>query len=331
VPSGIPISKVMVSARADFPAELYEETVSVGVSPSATARLASAYYRSLRRDLEEPSDARGGDPPSAVTPAEGWLHPSISFAAYQRARGCSLDEAARAQALDLLAQPRQIGRLDHVCASPTPSSWVDFGVATLRGDVESTAGNCELRLAESAAGAADRVERAIGLLREAWPEAAVEVGLLARCVVHLAGGSFRSATLRGTFGAIYIRSDYLDNEVTAFETVLHEVGHHSMFLRNSFVKLVRNGSQLVHHPLRPDPRPISGTLHAAHVLARMAEGLDRWSRLPHASPLVIERRDENLRRFGATVRALNESAEWTDAGTCYFASLRQWLDRLANR
>ncbi|WP_225837715.1 hypothetical protein [Streptomyces sp. NK08204] len=36
-----------------------------------------------------------------------------------------------------------------------------------------------------------------------------------------------------------------------------------------------NGDAMVTHPLRPEPRPVAGAVHAAHVLARMTYGLAR--------------------------------------------------------
>ncbi|WKX73973.1 HEXXH motif-containing putative peptide modification protein [Streptomyces sp. XD-27] len=220
--------------------------------------------------------------------------------------------------------------LDHIVlgASPCPD-WCQWGVQQLLADIRRTsgAGDADFGTPGMQKGI-EHLEAARETLRRVWPEAALEADLLIRVIVYVQGGAFRSGTLRQTFGAIYLGTSSVESTPAAFEALLHETGHHALYLRNQFETFVTNGDAMVSHPLRPDPRPVAGAVHAAHVLARMAFGLTRWSREPTAPPEVSERRDDALRRLRGTIEALEPVADWTDRGRLYFDDLLTWEKEL---
>lgn len=104
--------------------------------------------------------------------------------------------------------------------------------------------------------------------------------------------------------------------------ILHEGGHQSLFLHSAFGDLLENPRELASHPLRSDPRPVGGTMHAAHVLGRMAIGFSRWCATGTAPAAAHTRRDEIVKNLGVTFAVLNEKARWTPAGAAYYEELR---------
>ncbi|WP_431041213.1 aKG-HExxH-type peptide beta-hydroxylase [Streptomyces sp. P1-3] len=302
---------------ADIPADAYAEIVAVGPTPKGTVRLARSYHRGALDRLA---------PHLGESPSVTCLHPRAVWAGEEIRAGRKPDqECLDAIRADLARARTGIPPLEHVTGHPGYPQWCRGALDDLRSDILKATGAGKADLAAAAApDAADHVEEAARVLRRVWPEAALECDVLVRAVVYVGGGAFRSATLLRTYGAVYAGAEHLATPPAAFEMLLHETGHHSLYLRNAFEVFVVNGDDMVSHPLRPDPRPVSGTLHAAHVLARMAAGLNRWWAEPGAPAEVRERRDEDLARLHAAVSVLKGAARWTPAGEDYFENLLRW-------
>ncbi|MET8615581.1 MULTISPECIES: aKG-HExxH-type peptide beta-hydroxylase [Streptomyces] len=296
-----------------------DEAVRVGITPAGTMSLVRGHHREILRRL-------GSALPAGTEPA--CLHPGLVWAATS---GDDADPAHVAELAGALADAGLMPPLEHLTPGGPDAlpDWCRWGTGRLLADIRQTHG-----IGEADFGAPDLTEgiahlaAARATLRRVWPEAALEMDLLIRVIVHVQGGAFRSATLRPTFGAIYLGSSSIASTPAAFEALLHETGHHALYLRNFFATLVTNGDLMISHPLRPDPRPVSGAVHAAHVLARMAHGLARWAAEPTAPAEVATRRDDALRRLRGTIEALEPAAEWTDDGRRYFDDLLHWEKEL---
>ncbi|MFD8756169.1 HEXXH motif-containing putative peptide modification protein [Kitasatospora sp. NPDC059577] len=311
-----------------------DEAVRVGMTPDGTAALVRSYHREVVRRLGPLPDG---------APAPACLHPGLVWAADRPATGAGTpgdpaDGPAAApdpaRIAGLLREPATTGLmppLRHLTPDGTAADpdWCRWGTGQLRADIRRTGGtgDADFGTLDPTEGIAT-LEAARTTLRRVWPEAALETALLVRVIVHVRGGAFRSATLRPTFGAVYLGTSSVASPAAAFEALLHETGHHALYLRNVFERYVTNGDVLVSHPLRPDPRPVTGAVHAAHVLARMAHGLARWAAEPGAPPEAAERRDDALRRLRGTIAALEPVAEWTDGGRRYFDDLLRWEKEL---
>ncbi|MFF6994618.1 HEXXH motif-containing putative peptide modification protein [Streptomyces sp. NPDC008313] len=222
--------------------------------------------------------------------------------------------------------------LEHIeGGTPSCPDWCRHGIEELLTDVQRVTGAYDDAFgAPNMKEATEHLESARETLRRVWPEAALETDLLIRVIVYVRAGPFRSATLRQTFGAIYLGTESVESTAAAFEALLHETGHHSLYLRNTFETFLTNGDTMVTHSLRPEPRPVAGAVHAAHVLARMTYGLTRWAAEETAPPEVSERRDNALDRLQRTIEALKPAAEWTDRGRSYFDDLLKWEQELTD-
>lgn len=150
-----------------------------------------------------------------------------------------------------------------------------------------------------------------------WPEAAAELALLVREVVVVADTDL-TASHDSMFGCIFVGTEMLKTTTDALEALLHEGGHTALYLRSMFCRFLENPDKLASHPLRPDPRPLSGVLHAGFVLSRIVEGLNRWViSLGKDAPertQATARYLAALQQLEATLAALDENAEWTPDG-----------------
>lgn len=295
--------------------DLHGQITLFEADPRAVRRLTEIYSHDLAQKLC--AHLGVGCPPIR------WLHPRTVRAA-RAVNRAGADQAS----LDVseIMSDLERGRLtvpprEHLAAG-TRQAWCHEGLASLARDVGKVDDSYTLGPAEGPiAPVRARVEEAAGVLGRVWPEAAAELDTLVRVIVYVDGAGFRSATLREMFGAVYAGVGFLDSVPACFEMLLHEAGHHSLYLRNAFTVFVTNTAEVATHPLRPDPRPIGGIAHAAHVLARMATGLDRWCREPGAPEEARRRREDALDRLSQTLRVLGDRARWTPAGERYFAEL----------
>ncbi|MFD9484379.1 HEXXH motif-containing putative peptide modification protein [Streptomyces sp. NPDC059991] len=281
--------------------------------------LVRSHHRAVLRNLKP--HLEDGQEPSCLHPGLVWEAARTSTA---------VDTGRIADLIRSLDTAGLMPPIEHLALdAPMCPDWCRWGIRQLLTDIQRTRGtdDTEFSAPHMKEGIA-HLEDARETLRRVWPEAALEMDLLIRAIVYVQGGAFRSGTLRQTFGAIYLGTASVESTPAAFEALLHETGHHALYLRNHFETFVTNGDAMVSHALRPDPRPVAGAVHAAHVLARMTYGLARWAGEPAAPPEVSERRDQALRRLKETIAALEPVAEWTERGRLYFDDLLKWEQEL---
>jgi HEXXH motif-containing protein len=252
-----------------------------------------------------------------------WLHPRAVYACALVTAGRPIPPDWRGDVVrDMHNALEPAPDLQHL-PGPVRESWYENGLRLLGRGRAGPADSMRLRPTTRPINAASAaMAEACRVMARAWPEAAAELGTLLRVVVYCDGNASSSSTAESTFGAIYVRHDSIDGVVTAFDTLLHEAGHHALILRNSFEPFLTNSLDRSSHPLRPDPRPLHGVLHAAHVLARMATGLTYWAAEADAPAAVRDLRDKRLAMLTRTLATLNNQASWTPTGARFFAALR---------
>lgn len=165
----------------------------------------------------------------------------------------------------------------------------------------------------------DNLESALSLLSTCWPDAHQEIiGLVSDVVTTNA--PLRSSSYFGSYGAIWSGSDQLEKKELAFELLLHEEGHHALLLKEQRAKFLENPQEIHHHPLRPDPRPLRGVMHAAFVLWRMINGYRRLLSTGSGSENLFDESFISNRllfleaQLIATLEVLDLHARWTDSG-----------------
>lgn len=117
--------------------------------------------------------------------------------------------------------------------------------------------------------------------------------------------SFGSASTLAALRLILVNAPASGTQVQLFGTVVHELTHMVLHAASGDERLSLNDEAArFTSPLRSQPRPMEGVVHATIVCARMAAMYRRWSSLPGAPAAELHPlADELLTRFddGATV------------------------------
>jgi len=121
-----------------------------------------------------------------------------------------------------------------------------------------------------------RIAEAMALIRQSRPDMAEEIAVAARQIVLADGSageqSFSGASSFFLWGALVINPAANADRLTLAETLVHESGHALLFGLAEAEPLVANRpDERYRSPLRDDPRPMEGIVHATYVLSRMAK------------------------------------------------------------
>lgn len=248
---------------ARLPDAVEDELAAIEPHPTMTAYLARVYHRKIAQRLwaGSPQDSELAD-----TNTLKWLHPGGVWAGRIAMRDQVMSgESWPATRSYLKRGQSAIPPVEHV-ADDSDEAWCRWGVESLeRYDIERYCDeSLKLRLARQPVGNIQlHLAEAARILERIWPEVAVENHFLVRCFVYIEGGRFRSASIEDILGAIFVGVAAHQTLASTFEMLLHEEAHQSLYLRMNFNQLVQNPWDITNHPLRPDPRPIKGALHAA--------------------------------------------------------------------
>ncbi|WP_433579685.1 aKG-HExxH-type peptide beta-hydroxylase [Nocardia brasiliensis] len=213
-------------------------------------------------------------------------------------------------------------RVPEIVAADNASAEDRHALGVVSANVYGGESEAAATLARDAGTYREHIGTALRRLQQCWPEAAVEVAVLIDRIILLENTEL-SASHDQLFGIVFVGTEWVSNPVRAMQVLLHECGHHSMFLRTAHVTYLANPKEMTTHPLRPDPRPMFGTLHAAFVLWRMRQGLARWVEHSDAQRDSEEYQlmcsnDENL---AACLEVLDAKAEWTEEGRSLYSNL----------
>ena len=191
--------------------------------------------------------------------------------------------------------------------------------------------------AAEAARAAVSIGSAMALLDAGAPEIAAELRAAVAQVVLVhsaapAGDSealvFDGASSFYLWGAVFINSLRQKSRAAMAVALVHEAAHGLLFGMTLGAPLVENDpAERYASPLRYDPRPMDGLVHATYVLARM---IDCLRRLIASQALADEEqawaRDALARHqcdFAAGLATVTAAARFTPAGGAAFSAMRE--------
>ncbi len=244
----------------------------------------------------------------------------------------ALDEPAVATAADALlaalpAPPPVPGRVVGLGAE-----WLGRDAALYRAVIDSDPAR-PLDLQPPPAAEVARLARltaeARGLMRAACPALADECDRLGHEIVLATNArkSFGGAATVFLWGAVMLNPDRIPDRVTLVEALAHECAHALLFGLTLGADLTTNGPNARYaSPLRPDPRPIEGIVHATYVLARMIHALEH---LLAGAPLTPDERRgaaeklaRNRRDYAAGLSVVDAHARFTPEGAAIFSACR---------
>lgn len=251
-----------------------------------------------------------------------WLHPRACWAARLVDHAPELFARVSPLVWDDLHRSRSVAPDVEVLTSPYDDPWCSTARGCLQDYDRMLGKDYEITMSDlTESQVRGRIEEASALIQQFWPEAYAEQQLILRTVVAVQGGGYMYGSFQNMLGSVFVAQNSLLTVDSTIEMLLHEVGHQSLFIHAAYRAFVRNGGHLVTHPLRSDPRPIAGTVHAAYVLTRLVVGFSKWCQTIGASPAVEARRHQLVEHLTTTLHTLRTHAVWTRDGERLFAQL----------
>lgn len=178
------------------------------------------------------------------------------------------------------------------------------------------------------------VGEGLSLLRLADPPWHDEVRSLLPIIVAGSGpldtaDMFNGASTFFFWGGSLINAQVRRSPVSIIDLLVHESSHLLLFGLSADGALLSNGGEERYtSPLRSDPRPIDGILHASFVASRvhlsMCRLLDSGYLTKDNEKRAAERRDHNARSARVGLDVLNENARPTELGEGVLDSLRSY-------
>ena len=163
---------------------------------------------------------------------------------------------------------------------------------------------------------------ALGVIEAVWPELHVEIASIFNRVVILRGHGLESASYTPTFGVVYISSNHFAPPLALLELLVHECAHYSLYVKDTLAPLLHNPRQPAVSPLRADPRPLIGVLHATFVILRIRMCLARMlSHATFSSRAVHQSLQANRHLLDEGIATLERHAQWTPSGAVFFKDL----------
>jgi HEXXH motif-containing protein len=185
--------------------------------------------------------------------------------------------------------------------------------------------------------AARLIAGAMALLGTAAPEIAAELRALISQIILVDSTApaadkealvFDGASSFYLWGALFINAARQRDRLSMAVALVHEASHSLLFGMTLGAPLVENDNlDRFPSPLRHDPRPMDGLVHATYVLARMADCVKRLlesgtlSTEETALAEILRRRYRHDHESGLAV--VTESARFTPDGNTIFAAMRQ--------
>ena len=184
-----------------------------------------------------------------------------------------------------------------------------------------------------------RVEDAAALAARALPALAAEIAAVAPETLLVVPSPSAEYIFHGAanfylWGAILLNPEAHRSRVKLVEGLAHESGHAVLLGATLGAPMVENpDSERFPSPLRHDPRPMDGIIHAACVLARMAWAMDGLA----ASGLLSAAEQEEARAararigrdFADAARVVRDHARCTPAGAVAFDGAQAYMAEVA--
>ncbi|HVF83821.1 MAG TPA: HEXXH motif-containing putative peptide modification protein [Sphingomicrobium sp.] len=181
-----------------------------------------------------------------------------------------------------------------------------------------------------------RVDDAFDLLDRGFPQLAAEIRALLREIVVATGPedpkalTFDGASCFMLWGAILLNARGQKTVLDTAQALAHESGHNLLFGFCASGPLTDSpDDELFHSPLRADPRPMDGVIHATYVIARMHQTLQRLLSVGVLDDEQAEAARADLvlhrRNFHAGNEVIEQGGHLTELGHALMTSAREHM------
>lgn len=226
---------------------------------------------------------------------------------------------------------------DEAFTGPDEDWWVQKAIDAQVKEFSGDTGNpISLKYKDYSARESDELGRALNLLQKIWPEARRQIDRYVQRIVLLEGNNFESGTAAYAFGAAFINPGPDWNSIKFMDILLHESGHLSLMVKQSFGRLIHNFQDKASSPLREEERWLNGIIHAAFVISRICYGMQKVKQNPQyftAEELKVADQllGENLVHFAKALDTLLEKAQFTDIGEHFMNQLLDSYEKLKSK
>jgi HEXXH motif-containing protein len=181
-----------------------------------------------------------------------------------------------------------------------------------------------------------RIHAAFDLVDRGFPEMADEVRALLSEIVLAAGSTdpkaltFDGVSAYMLWGAVLLNARGQTNVLDTAQALAHESGHNLLFGYCNSGPLIENeDDELFSSPLRQDPRPMDGVVHATYVTARMHQTVCRLlaADVLDAEQVEAAGKDVELHRrnFDSGDAVVKSGAKLTPLGRDIMESARAYM------
>jgi HEXXH motif-containing protein len=186
------------------------------------------------------------------------------------------------------------------------------------------------------ADARGRIDAAFALLDRGFAAMSAEIRELLREIVIAAGPedqnalTFDGASSYMLWGATLLNARGQKTVLDTAQALAHESGHNLLFGFCASEPLVENADEeLFSSPLRIDPRPMDGIVHATYVIARMHQTLERLFEAgvlaATETELAITDMAAHHRNFEAGDQVIRDGGRLTPLGRAVIESARGYM------
>lgn len=193
---------------------------------------------------------------------------------------------------------------------------------------------------EIAAACRGRIAAAFNLLEAGDPALAAEIRALIGEIVLAVGPddpaalTFDGASSFMLWGAIMLNANGNRTVLEMAQALAHESGHNLLFGLCADGPMVENDDNpLYPSPLRTDPRPMDGIVHATYVTARMHRTVARLLQAGVLDGAASAEAQDSLtahrRAFAQGIEVIDRYARLTERGLAIMAGARAHMDRSA--
>lgn len=190
--------------------------------------------------------------------------------------------------------------------------------------------------AQAQAQATQLIADALALLDRAYPELAGEIRALLREIVLAVGpddsaaNDFDGASAFMLWGAILLNARHRTTVLDMVQVLAHESAHNLLFGMSADEALVLNDDDSRYQsPLRADPRPMDGIVHAVYVTARMHHAVVALKQAGVLSPAEALIADAALvqhqQNFWSGMEAVDSHAQFTATGRAIMDAARAYM------
>jgi HEXXH motif-containing protein len=168
----------------------------------------------------------------------------------------------------------------------------------------------------------------LDLISRCWPELYDEICILTNYFAVIRGEPFVGGSAISCFGTSFFNLRPEWSDVSFADHIVHEAAHQRLHVEFELQPALINGDYLgAASPIRRDPRPLYGVLHATFVFLRLSLFLERVVRTEYSLEA-----DKRLHRHALGlyhgVKQLEKYARWNPRGEYLFSEIRGEANRL---